>query len=451
MRRIRVSLASLATAGLVAALLVAAPSAASGHGYVSGDVVARAAASQNTNRGTVAYEPQSLEGPKGFPEGGPADGQLASAGGLFGGTLDEQSEDRWWKNEVTTGDLTITWTFTAAHRTSEFRYYITTPGWDANDPLDRGDFVLLATVPHDGSAASTNPSHTVTIPADYSGYHVIYAVWDIADTSNAFYNTIDLSITPADGSPTPTPTVEPTPEPTESEEPAVAAVTGLHIMERSDTTMQLMWTSSADAASYRVSRTAPNGTVTTGSTTATMFDDSGLSASTTYTYRVWAVASDGTLSDPATVTGTTSAAPVDEESSASYPTWSSTAAYTRGDVVEYGGVVYQAVQSYQGVGDPNWITALALWTPVTDTPAPADSPAPEPTTSPEPEPTVEPEPEPEPEPTVPPTMIPVWDPRGTYAAGDQVTWQGTTYVAVQGYAGYGDPNWITALSLWRPL
>lgn len=31
------------------------------------------------------YEPQSLEAPKGFPQGGPIDGKIASAGGKFGG------------------------------------------------------------------------------------------------------------------------------------------------------------------------------------------------------------------------------------------------------------------------------------------------------------------------------------------------------------------------------
>ncbi|RCK09757.1 hypothetical protein DT075_35190 [Bacillus licheniformis] len=36
----------------------------------------------NLNCGSVMYEPQSLEAKKGFPHSGPADGQIASAGGL---------------------------------------------------------------------------------------------------------------------------------------------------------------------------------------------------------------------------------------------------------------------------------------------------------------------------------------------------------------------------------
>ena len=36
-------------------------------------------------------------------------------------------------------------------------------------------------------------------------------------------------------------------------------------------------------------------------------------------------------------------------------------AYKKGDRVLHEGKVYEAVQSYQGNGDPNWIYALSLW------------------------------------------------------------------------------------------
>ena len=427
--------------GLTVTLLVVTPTAANAHGYVSGDVVARAAAPQNLDRGAVAYEPQSLEAPKGFPDAGPADGTLASAGGLFGGNLDEQSEDRWWKNPVSTGELTLDWTFTAPHRTSEFRYYLTTRDWDPNDPLERSDFELLAVVPHDGSAASTNPSHTVTIPDDYSGYHVIYAVWDIADTSNAFYNTIDLDIT-GDGAPVDPDPVDPDPvDPGPVDPGPVDAVGHLHVMARTDTTAQLMWTASDDAVSYRISRTAPDGTFTSAQTTATVFDDTGLQPETTYTWTVWAVDAAGELSDPVEVVATTSATVVDPVDPVDpVPTdaaaWDPSAAYVRGDRVLHEGVVYEAVQSHRGVGDPNWIAAPSLWTPVGSAPAP--EPTPDPESTPDPEPTPDPG-----------SDASAWNPRGTYAAGDVVTWQGATYVAVQAHTGNGDEGWITAPSLWR--
>ncbi|MDR4138646.1 M60 family metallopeptidase [Bacillus cereus] len=44
-----------------------------------------------------------------------------------------------------------------------------------------------------------------------------------------------------------------------------------------------------------------------------------------------------------------------------------------------------------------------------------------------------------------------WDPKKTYTKGDKVEHQGKVYEAVQNHQGYGDPNWIFALSLWKPL
>ncbi|TKI79516.1 chitin-binding protein, partial [Bacillus wiedmannii] len=47
--------------------------------------------------------------------------------------------------------------------------------------------------------------------------------------------------------------------------------------------------------------------------------------------------------------------------SASYEDWDAKKAYEKGDRVLHEGKVYEAVQSYQGNGDPNWIYALSLW------------------------------------------------------------------------------------------
>ena len=86
--------------------------------------------------------------------------------------------------------------------------------------------------------------------------------------------------------------------------------------------------------------------------------------------------------------------------------------------------------------DPNWIAAPSLWTPVGSAPAP--EPTPDPESTPDPEPTPDPG-----------SDASAWNPRGTYAAGDVVTWQGAAYVAVQAHTGNGDEGWITAPSLWR--
>ncbi|MEB8931327.1 M60 family metallopeptidase, partial [Bacillus cereus] len=44
-----------------------------------------------------------------------------------------------------------------------------------------------------------------------------------------------------------------------------------------------------------------------------------------------------------------------------------------------------------------------------------------------------------------------WDSKKAYTKGDKVEHQGTVYEAVQNHQGNGDPNWIFALSLWKPL
>lgn len=183
--------------GLAGLLGLAGAAAAQAHGYVGGpgsELTARVAMRANTGMGAAQYEPQSLEAPKGFPEAGPADGQIASAGGKFGGTLDEQSATRWVKNVITPGPHTISWTYTQAHATAKWHYYITKQNWDPDAPLTRSELEPLLTVPWDGTMPSSPTVQTIDVPADHSGYQVILAVWDVADTGNAFYNVIDVDI-----------------------------------------------------------------------------------------------------------------------------------------------------------------------------------------------------------------------------------------------------------------
>lgn len=168
---------------------------ASAHGYVE-TLKSRALLCKeqvNTNCGSVVYEPQSLEGPKGFPGASIADGKIASAGGLFGGKLDEQTATRWSKNNISSGSQTFTWKLSARHATAKWHYYITKPNWDPNKPLTRDQFELVPFYEqHDGGARpGEKVSHNVTVP-QRTGYHVILAVWDVSDTTNAFYNVIDV-------------------------------------------------------------------------------------------------------------------------------------------------------------------------------------------------------------------------------------------------------------------
>lgn len=430
--------AGLTSLVLVGALAVIGGAPASAHGYVGGevsDMVARAALRENVNLGAVQYEPQSLEAPKGFPQGGPADGQLASAGGLFGGNLDEQTSDRWVKNEITPGANTITWHYTAPHRTSKWTYYITKEGWDQNAPLTRAVLEELTTVEHDGTPATTNPVHTIDVPADHHGYHVIYAVWDVADTANAFYNAIDVDIQ-GDG-----------PEVGGPDSP-----TGLTATSTSST-VDLAWeaVTSGDVERYDVYRDGAK----VGSSPTASFQDTGLRASTTYGYTVRAVDADGAASRHSAVLSVATAAP-DGQHGPTAPSYLHSMGTTPTSVdlmwIESTGpepITHYTVLRAVGDGQPVEVATTAgdryldeglrpsttyRYTVVAHDATGASS-ASDPFSV-----TTEQGDGPQ---------YPAWDPFGAYTVGDRVSHDGLVYEAVQSYQGHGDPGWIHALSLWR--
>ena len=144
----------------------------------------------------MQYEPQSVEGLKGFPQAGPVDGHIASANKSTFFELDQQTPTRWNKLNLKTGPNSFTWKLTARHSTTSWRYFITKPNWDASQPLTRASFDLTPFCQfNDGGAIpAAQVTHQCNIPADRSGSHVILAVWDIADTANAFYQAIDVNL-----------------------------------------------------------------------------------------------------------------------------------------------------------------------------------------------------------------------------------------------------------------
>jgi len=426
---------------LGATLALASPAQA--HGYVSGPY-SRAAACKlglNTNCGNIVYEPQSLEAPKGFPASGPADGRIASAGGAFP-ALDQQTYGRWYKNAISTGPLTIDWTYTAPHRTSQWSYYMTKQSWDPNAPLKRADLELIATVAHDGSAANSRPAHKIVVPANRSGYHVILAIWDVADTVNAFYNVIDVNVNPGAADFT-APTV-----PTQLRTTAI-----------SSSTVDLTWAASSDnvaVTSYSVLRDG----VVVGTSNSTRFADTGLIAGRTYSYTVRANDLAGNISamSAPVIAQTTPAAPAPDVQAPTAPgglhsmgvtegtvdlMWSASTdnvAVTSYTVLRDGvpvaqttstsyldtglragtGYTYQVVANDAAGNSSAGSAAFTVTTSsVTSNPSPGAAPA--------------------------------WSATGRYAVGDVVAYGGATYRCIQAYQGYGDPNWILAPSLWTRL
>jgi predicted carbohydrate-binding protein with CBM5 and CBM33 domain len=148
-----------------------------------------------TNCGEIQYEPQSVEGPKGFPDAGPPDGQICSAGiGRFQ-ELDDPRNGQWPATTLTSGaPYDFSWHFTARHATADFRYFITNDSYDPTVPLTRSELepTPFLDIPWDGTQVPGDETFQGTLPAGKHGRALILGIWDIADTGNAFYSCADV-------------------------------------------------------------------------------------------------------------------------------------------------------------------------------------------------------------------------------------------------------------------
>jgi len=196
MKRSRKLSAACIALGAASLMVTTSVPVAYGHGWTNAPI-SRAKHCANgtvTNCGQIQWEPQSVEGPKGFPGSGPADGKLCSAGlGQFS-QLDDPRGGSWPATAVRSGQsYTFRWQLTAAHRTTKFEYYITKQGWNPNQPLTRSALSLtpFLTVNLNGAQPPADSAHTGTIPAR-TGRHLILAVWTVHDTANAFYQCSDV-------------------------------------------------------------------------------------------------------------------------------------------------------------------------------------------------------------------------------------------------------------------
>jgi chitin-binding protein len=183
--------AALVLAAVPAIVFITPVGSASAHGYVSSPPSrqAQCASGAVQNCGGPQWEPQSAEGLK---------GQTTCAGDRqdFKAVLDNDGLP--WQVTNTGTSLTLTWTFTARHRTRDYEYYI---------GGTRVGFV------DGGNAAPVDPvRHTINL-SGFSGRQKLRAIWNIADTANAFYNCIDINIGGTGGNPTPPPTTTTTTAP----------------------------------------------------------------------------------------------------------------------------------------------------------------------------------------------------------------------------------------------
>jgi len=185
--------------------LIWAPKHVDAHGYIMTPPSRQASCAdgsvEEVNCDGVTYEPQSVESPKGAPFEVDVGDKLCNGGGARFAALNTAGPGIWPQTSIpAASDLNVEWKITAAHKTQNWAYYITKPDLelDPTQPLTKDDFetepILLLDTVHDAPPATV--SHTIPAAglAQHSGYAVIYGVWSIGDTGNAFYNCLDVNI-----------------------------------------------------------------------------------------------------------------------------------------------------------------------------------------------------------------------------------------------------------------
>ncbi|PWJ09296.1 hypothetical protein DKG34_01475 [Streptomyces sp. NWU49] len=164
--------ASLAVGALVAPLLaITLPAGtANAHGWVTDPGSRQDQCAQGVvDCGQIKYEPQSVEGPKG----------LRSCSGGNAQFADLDDDRKAWRVTPVGGSHTFTWKLTARHATDTWQYFV-------------GDR-KIAEFNDRGAQPPAQVSHQVDF-GDLKGRQKVLAVWNVADTNNAFYACIDVDI-----------------------------------------------------------------------------------------------------------------------------------------------------------------------------------------------------------------------------------------------------------------
>ena len=183
------------------------------HGYISVPT-SRAKLCQmrvNKNCGPVAYEPQSVEGFKGFPHQmySPPDGKIASGNNKSFKELDEYGANRWSRVNFprvryynsTHLSFDVVWYLTAVHSTDDFRVYISNERYSSREPLSRRHLDLnpLCVKKFHGKYPPRQLTHSCLI--SLNKYReltrmkelLMLTVWNVYDTAYAFYQVIDIN------------------------------------------------------------------------------------------------------------------------------------------------------------------------------------------------------------------------------------------------------------------
>ena len=127
------------------------------------------------------------------------DGQLCSAGDITFGALDAARDD--WPATVIAPDakgrLQLRFHATAPHATDYIQVYATTAGYDPNQPLGWSSLQPQPFCQLDGGEIGVDGNRYLLdcpFPADLSGRHLLYTIWQRADSPEAFYACSDVII-----------------------------------------------------------------------------------------------------------------------------------------------------------------------------------------------------------------------------------------------------------------
>ncbi|MBH5333399.1 lytic polysaccharide monooxygenase [Streptomyces pactum] len=164
-------LAVVLGAGIAPLLAVGLSSGtAQGHGYISSPPSRQAqCAAGVVPCGPIKYEPQSVEGRKGL--------RSCSGGNAAFAELDNDAKG--WRVTPVSRTTSFQWRLTARHATSTWQYYI--------------GGTKIAEFNDGGARPGEIVTHQVNF-GGFSGKQKVLAIWNIADTANAFYACVDVNI-----------------------------------------------------------------------------------------------------------------------------------------------------------------------------------------------------------------------------------------------------------------
>lgn len=164
-------LAALIGAGIAPMIAVSLPASnASAHGYVNSPPSRQAQCAEGVVEcGPIKYEPQSVEGPKGLTECSGGNEQYAE--------LNDDSKG--WKATDVGSSAEFNWQLSVTHATSTWQYFV---GGEKIAEFDDG-----------GAKPGEMVTHDVDL-SGLSGNQKVLAVWNIADTENAFYACVDVNV-----------------------------------------------------------------------------------------------------------------------------------------------------------------------------------------------------------------------------------------------------------------